>query len=69
MVLLTFITSNTINNNTRSWNIVAGWSKYYFDFRTYKIGYFGWHIPVAIRILQNKKYPKHIHIQSKIDNV
>ena len=26
-----------INNNTRSWNIVAGWSKYYFDFKTYKI--------------------------------
>ena len=25
-----------INNNTRSCNIVAGWSKYYFDFKTYK---------------------------------
>ena len=23
-----------INNNTRSWNIVAGWSKYYFDFKS-----------------------------------
>ena len=22
-----------INNNTRSWNIVAGWSKYYLDFK------------------------------------
>ena len=21
------------NNNTRSWNIVAEWSKYYFDFK------------------------------------
>ena len=26
-----------INNNARSLNIVAGWSKYYFDFKTYKI--------------------------------
>ena len=26
-----------INNNTRSLNIVAGWSKYYFDSQTCKI--------------------------------
>ena len=25
--------SLVINNNTRSWNIVAGWSKYYFNFK------------------------------------
>ena len=25
-----------VNNNTRSWNIVAGWSKSYFDFKTWR---------------------------------
>ena len=25
-----------MNNNTRSWNIVSGWSKCYFHFKTYK---------------------------------
>ena len=29
-----------INNKTRSWNNVAWWSKYYFDFKTDKIWYF-----------------------------
>ena len=37
-----------INNNTRYWIIVVGWNKYYFDFKTYKIWYFSWHIPVEI---------------------
>ena len=23
-----------INNNTRTWNIAVGWSKYYFDFKS-----------------------------------
>ena len=27
----------SINSTTRSLNIVAGWSKYYFHFKTYKI--------------------------------
>ena len=35
--ILEWAYSLIINNNTRSLNIVTGWSNYYFDFKTYKI--------------------------------
>ena len=34
--ILEWAYSLIINNNTRSLNIVTGWSNYYFDFKTYK---------------------------------
>lgn len=36
-----FSNIDVIHYSTKSFNIVAGWNKYFFDLNTYKVRYFG----------------------------